>query len=98
MKRMKYLLGLLVFLVIADGVLTHFLLEAGIAREGNPLLVPIVGDAGFIVLKIAGALLCAFILWDVHRRWPRVAATAAWSGVIFYAAIVVWNTSLFVPA
>ena len=98
MKRMKYLLGLLIILVTADGVLTHYLLEEGIAREGNPFLAPLVGDIGFIILKVAGALLCAFILWDVYRRYPRVAATAAWCGVIAYSGIVLWNTSLFLLA
>ena len=64
MNKIKYLLGLLVILVVLDGLLTQFLLDGGLAHEGNPLLQPLVGDAGFIILKAAGALLCAFILWE----------------------------------
>ena len=36
---MKWLLGLLVGLVIIDGLLTSFLVKGGFAREGNPFLV-----------------------------------------------------------
>jgi len=92
---MKYLLGLLAGFVIADGVLTHFLVGNGLAREINPFLVNMVGDSTFLVLKVLGALLCVFILWDIHRRLPRLAliATTCFAGV--YAIIVIWNTSIF---
>jgi hypothetical protein len=91
---MKYLLGALVGLVTLDGVLTEFLVGKGAAREINPILQPLVGDIGFMVLKVAGAMLCAFILWDVHRRFPRVGRIATWIAVSGYAVIVIWNTSL----
>jgi hypothetical protein len=64
----------------------------------NPLLQPLVGDIGFMVLKVAGALLCALILWDVHRRFPRVGLIATSVAVAGYAVIVIWNTSLFLLA
>lgn len=93
---MRYLLGLLVVLVIADGVLTQFLVSGGLAREGNPFLQPLVGTAAFLVLKVAGALLAAFILWDVYRRFPRVAVIATSCFVFVYGVIVLWNSSLFI--
>jgi hypothetical protein len=90
----KYLLGALIGLVTLDGVLTEFLVGKGAAREANPILQPLVGDVGFMIIKIAGALLCAFILWDVHRRFPRVGIIASWIAVAGYTVIVIWNTSL----
>ena len=93
-SKIKYLLTALVALVTLDGVLTEFLVGNGAARELNPFLEPLVGEFGFMVLKIAGALLCAFILWDVHRRYPRLGIIATWVAVVGYAAIVLWNTSL----
>lgn len=93
---MKYLLGLLVIFVVLDGLLTQGLVNGGLAREGNPLLRPLVGEAGFIVLKVVGALLCAFILWDIYRRFPRVAIIATSCFVVAYGAIVLWNSSLFI--
>ena len=92
---MKYLLITLVSFVVLDGLLTELLLDGGTAREGNPLLQPLVGDVGFIILKFVGALVCAFILWDIYKRFPKVAVIATWIAVAGYAIIVVWNSSLF---
>ncbi|MCK4274752.1 MAG: hypothetical protein KAW90_07645 [Dehalococcoidales bacterium] len=92
---MKYLLVTLVAFVILDGLLTELLLDGGLAREGNPFLQPLVGDIGFMILKVVGALLCAFILWDIYKRFPRVAVIATWIAVAGYGIIVVWNSSLF---
>lgn len=96
--KIIYLLSALVSLVVIDGVMTEFLVGKGAAREANPFLEPIVGQTGFMILKIVGALLCAFILWDVHRRFPRVGIIASWIAVIGYAAIVAWNASLILLA
>jgi hypothetical protein len=92
---MKYLLGLLVIFVVGDGLLTRFLIDGGLAREGNPLLQPFVGENGFIALKAAGALLCAFILWDIYRRFPKVAVISTWCFLVFYCGVLLWNTTLF---
>ena len=91
---MKYLLGSLVILVVSDGLLTNFLVNGGLAREGNPFLQTIVGDLGFIILKAVGVLLCAFILWDIYRRYPRLALVSTWYFVIGYGVIVLWNSAL----
>jgi hypothetical protein len=93
-KKMVYLLITLVSLVVLDGLLTEYLVPGGKAREANPLLEPLVGQTGFMILKILGALLCAFILWDVYRRYPKVAIIATWVAVAGYGIIVIWNTSL----
>jgi hypothetical protein len=94
-NKMKYLLITLVSFVILDGLLTELLLGDGLARESNPFLQPLVGDVGFMVLKIVGSLLCAFILWDIYKRFPRVAVIAAWIAVVGYGVIIAWNSSLF---
>ena len=95
---MKYLLAVLVILVVLDGFLTQGLINGGLAREGNPFLEPMVGHVGFIILKVVGALVCAFILWDVYRRFPRLAVITTWCCVAAYGAIVLWNSSLFIIA
>lgn len=95
---MKYLLGCLIIFEIADGVLTHFLIKDGLGREGNPFLAAMVGETGFLILKVVGVLLCAVILWDVYKRFPKVALICTWCFVIFYGAIVLWNLSLFARA
>jgi hypothetical protein len=95
---MKYLLGLLIGFEILDGVISHFLFQHGLAREGNPFLVSIVGETNFLVLKVVGVLLCALILWDIYRRYPKVAIIATSCFVVFYGVIVLWNSSLFLLA
>ena len=95
---MKYLVGLLIVFEISDGLLTHFLIKSGLAREGNPFLQSIAGEAGFLILKVVGVLLCAVILWDIYKRFPKVALISTACFVTFYGAIVLWNLSLFTMA
>ncbi len=95
---MKYLLGLLIVFEISDGVITHFLVRNGLAREGNPFLMPLVGEANFLILKVVGVLVCALILWDIYKRLPRVALISTSFFVVFYAVIVLWNLSFFFTA
>jgi hypothetical protein len=95
-KKMIYLLIVLVSFVILDGLLTQYLVPTGAAKEANTFLAPMIGKTSFLVVKIVGAFLCAFILWDVHRRHPKLATVAAWIAVVGYGLIVVWNTSLII--
>jgi hypothetical protein len=93
---LKYVLGALVLLVVADGVVTNILIKNEIAWEGNPIMKGLAGGSGLIIVKIAGVLAAALILWDIRRRYPRL---AFWTGVVFiliYAAIVAWNTRLLI--
>lgn len=90
-KKMVFLLVLLVLLIVLDTILTIFLVNSGSAREGNPLLQPFIGDASFLVLKIASALLIAAFLW---WRFSRLAMVAACIGIAGYSLIVIWNSSL----
>ena len=94
--NLKYLLGLLVLLNIADGVLTNALIESGIGREGNPFLVNVVGEPGFIAIKVLGAALAAFLLWDISRRHPRLARVATGGCLALYGGIVAWNSALLI--
>ena len=94
-RTIYWLLGVLVSFVVLDGVITELLLAHGLARESNPFLEPIVGEPMFMVLKSVGALLAAFILWDIYRHWPKLASIAAWALVSAYGIIVLWNASLF---
>ena len=95
---MKYLIGLLILFEISDGVLTHFLVKGGLGREINPFLQPLVGDAGFMILKIVGVLICAVILWDIYKRYPKLGLISTSCFVVFYGVIVLWNLSLFAIA
>jgi len=94
----KYLLLSLVVLIILDGVITNLLVQYGLGHEGNPILRSIVGSDNFLKIKVAGALLCALILWDIYRRWRRLALISTACFVACYAGIVIWNLSFFFTA
>ena len=93
--RMKYPLGVLIALVIADGFITHFLVTGGLGREGNPFLQSIIGEQSFFVIKILGSLFCALVLWDIYKRQPKMALICSMCFVSIYSVIVIWNMSIF---
>ena len=88
---MKWLLVSMFSLVVADGIITKFLIDNGYADEYNPVLSGIVGTASFIPVKIAGALIAALLLWDIYKRHPNLAATGSICMVCLYCGIVYWN-------
>jgi intracellular septation protein A len=90
---MIYLLSCLAFFIISDGFLTHALVGGGL-REGNPLLVPLVAQGNLMVLKLVGTVVCIIILWDLYRRFPKVALITTSCFVVFYGAVVFWNFGL----
>lgn len=85
-------------MVVADGILTNILVRRGIARESNPFLVEIAGENRLIIIKIFGVLLAALILWDIHRRYPKLAMWASTLFLLIYCGIVGWNLHLFLQA
>ncbi|MDD5082833.1 MAG: DUF5658 family protein [Dehalococcoidales bacterium] len=94
-RRIGYLLLTLVFLVIADGLISQFLTRYGLGSEGNPFLQGLLGRGTFLLVKLAGALLAALVLWDMHKTRPRIALAATLSFVILYTGIVFWNLAVF---
>ena len=92
---MKYLLPVLSGLEISDGVFTDFAVKQGLVKEANPLMAPIVSEDNFLFLNVAGALVCAVILWLIYKKYPRVAQAASSAIIVFYAAVLVWNAFLF---
>jgi uncharacterized membrane protein len=93
--RIRRLLVVLIALVISDGVITRFLISSGLGREANPFLQPLVGGGNFLIIKVVGALLAAFILWDIYKHWPRLAVISSRCFVGLYSGIVAWNLSVF---
>jgi hypothetical protein len=89
--RMEYLLGVLVILCVLDGLITNFLVTNGLGREGNPVLKGLVGSWKFVAIKSLGGLLCALLLWDIYKRWSKLAVVSTLCLVVIYGGIVVWN-------
>ncbi len=92
---MNYLLILLGGLETADAMITHLLVGGGLAQEGNPLVLALVREGSFPLLKIIGVLLSLLILWRLYRYIPQVTLLVTISIVIFYFAVLAWNLGTF---
>ena len=92
---MKYLLLTLIALVVSDGLISQFIVRHGLGREGNPFLQTFVSEGNFLLIKLAGALLCTLILWNMYKTRPRVALISTLSFVILYTGILYWNLGVF---
>ena len=87
---------LLVGLVLADGLITQFLIVSGIAIEGNPFLRNLFTTGDFMSTKIAGSLLSALLLTGINRRRPKMAMVTSWCFIAVYTGIVYWNIAVIV--
>jgi hypothetical protein len=54
-----------------------------------------VGENHFLLLKLAGALLAALILLDLHRSRPKVGLASSVVCVSLFTGIVYWNLVVF---
>ena len=95
-REFPCLLGALFALVVADGVISQYLIMNNLGIEGNPFLTAWVHQDKFLYVKILGALVGVFILWDMYRQWSRLAVSASIVFVIVYTCIVYWNIGVFV--
>ena len=95
-RRLLILLGLLLALFLADGVITRFLIDAGIATEGNPFLRAIVATDQFFWLKLAGGIIACLLLLDLYKRLGRPIYILTAVFVIIFNLIVGWNVAVAV--
>ena len=97
-RQISCLLGAMFALVVADGLITNFLMIHGLGREWNPLLQTFVGGESFLQIKVAGAFLSVVILWEIYKKRPQTATIGSFCILIFYTGIVYWNLFVFLLA
>jgi hypothetical protein len=90
----RIILGSLFAVVVADGVITRYLVTKGLATEGNPFLGDWVTNDSFYILKICGALLATLYLWSVYKRHPLLSGAFSCLLLAGYASIIYWNLSI----
>lgn len=95
LRRVEYLLGTLLSLVVADGIISQFLIKSGLGQEGNPFLKILVVDSNFLVIKMCGAIICVLILWNIAKRSPKLILIFSSCIVALYTAILFWNIAVF---
>jgi hypothetical protein len=94
-RRVEYLLGTLLSLVVADGLISQFLIKNGLGHEANVFLRVLVIENDFIIIKMCSAILCVIILWNIARRLPRLIFIFSTCLVGLYTAILFWNIAVF---
>ena len=95
LRRIEYLLGTLLSLVVADGLISQFLIKSGIGQEGNPFLRVLVAEGNFLIVKMCGAIICVLILWNMAKRLPGLVFIVSSCLVGLYTAILFWNLVVF---
>jgi hypothetical protein len=90
-RRARYLLCLLFSLVVADGIISNFIVQSGLGREGNPFIQSVVGQTSFIFLKLSAAFISALVLWKVFRKHTRLGLISIILFIMLYTAILWWN-------
>ena len=95
-RQLPCLLGVLFALIVADGYISQYLVINNLGIEGNPFLATWINQDKFLYIKILGALLSVFILWDIYRRWSKLAISASIVFVLAYTCILYWNIGVFI--
>lgn len=89
--KIRIIIGSLFAAVVADGIITKFLIDGSFAEEGNPFLKYWVVDDKFLLIKILGGLLGALYLWNINRRHPQVSIWLSSLLLAGYVFIIIWN-------
>lgn len=92
--KIRILIGSLFAAVVADGIITEFLVHKGLAREGNPFLTYWVVEDEFLFIKILGGLLVTLYLWDINRRHQALSIFFSSVFLTAYVFIIIWNLLL----
>jgi H+/Cl- antiporter ClcA len=89
--KIRILTGSLFAAIVADGVITRYLVHNGLAQEGNPFMQYWVAEDKLLTLKICGGLIAALYLWSIYRRHPRLSIVFTSILLTGYIFIVGWN-------
>jgi hypothetical protein len=94
-RTVRYTFYALFCIIVADGLITQFLVIGGHGLEVNPFLRAWVGQGWFLAIKVSGAFLATLLLWIRYNVKPRLVYTIAVVFLAFYTAVVFWNLFVF---
>ncbi len=97
-RTMRFMLYTLFCLIVADGLITEFLVTNGHAIEVNPFLQAWVKQNVFLAIKISGAFLVTLFLWIKYNSMPRIIYSATVVFLLFYTGVVFWNLFVYLTA
>src|SRR3972149_3897301 len=82
-------------IIVADGLITEFLVGGGHGIEANPFLRAWVSHELFLAIKVSAAFLATLLLWIKYNAKPRLVYTITVVFLAFYTIIVFWNLFVF---
>jgi len=94
-RTVRYILCTLFGIIVADGLITQFLVTGGYGSEANPFLTAWVGHGWFLAMKVSAAFLATLLLWINYNKKPKAVYTIAVVFLVFYTTIVFWNLFVF---
>jgi hypothetical protein len=94
-RTVRYTLYTLFCVVVADGLLTQFLVTGGYGEEVNPFMRAWISHGGFLAIKVSGAFLATLLLWIKYNVKPTLVYAITVAFLIFYTVIVFWNLFVF---
>jgi hypothetical protein len=89
--QIRILIGSLFAAIVADGIITMYLVRNGLAVEGNPFMQYWVSQDQLIYYKLCGGILVAICLWSIYRRKPRLSIVFTSIMLAGYIFIICWN-------
>lgn len=94
-RTARYTLYTLFCVIVADGLITQFLVAGEHGSEANPFLRAWVGQGWFLLIKVSGAFLATLLLWINYNRKPRPVYAITVTFLVFYTVVVLWNLSVY---
>ena len=83
-------------IIIAGGLITHFLVSNGYGLEENPFLQAWIGKDIFLAMKVSGAFIATLILWIKYNSRPKLIYGITTVFLTLYTGIIFWNMFVFI--
>ncbi|MFC1872656.1 DUF5658 family protein [Chloroflexota bacterium] len=90
-RAMRLMLYTLFSVIVADGLITEFLVTNGHASEVNPFLQAWVGQSPFLAIKVSGAFLVTLFLWIKYNSNRKLIHAFTGTFLALYTGIIFWN-------
>lgn len=95
-RAARYMFYTLFCVIVADGLITEFLVKGGQGSEVNPFMRVLLGQGWFLGAKVVGAFLATLLLWINYNARPRLVYAIAGAFLVLYTVIIAWNLSVFI--
>jgi len=97
-RTIRLMLYTLFALIVADGLITKFLVTGGHGVELNPFLNAWVAQDLFLAIKVSGAFLAILYLWFKYSKKPKLVFSITLVFMVFYTFVLFWNLFVFFTA